>query len=164
MPHEIYFGMPVSEHGRVARLEDAEGSEEMLAAMPEDLPMFKAGPIELMPTAELGNRADYLTADIPAGGKVSARAVARMYAALVGEVGGVRLISPDRLREVSAVAMTGVDEVFGMPSAWGWAMQSGTRGATRKTWPRYSVWQAPAAAMRVPTGRPGSRWRSPRTG
>ncbi len=119
VPDEIYFGMPVSEHGRVARLEDAEGSEEMLAAMPEDLPMFKAFPIELMPTAALGNRADFLSADIPAGGKVSARAVARMYAALLGEVDGVRLISPERLREVSAVSMAGVDEVFGMPSTWG---------------------------------------------
>ncbi len=119
VPDEIYFGMPLSEHGRVARLEDAEGSEEMLAAIPADLPMFKAFPSYLIPTAQLGNRADFLSADIPAGGKVSARAVARMYAALLTEVDGVRLISPERLREVSAVAMTGVDEVFGNPSAWG---------------------------------------------
>jgi NAD(P)-dependent dehydrogenase (short-subunit alcohol dehydrogenase family) len=55
----------------------------------------------------------------PAGGKTSALAVARMYAALLGEVDGVRLISPERLREVSAVAMSGVDEVFGFPTSWG---------------------------------------------
>jgi len=55
----------------------------------------------------------------PAGGKKSALAVARMYAALLGEVDGVRLISPERSREVSAVAMSGVDEVFGFPTSWG---------------------------------------------
>ena len=53
------------------------------------------------------------------GGTVTARAVARLYAALLGEVDGVRLISPERLREVSAVAMTGVDQIFGFPTAWG---------------------------------------------
>jgi len=115
---ELYFGMPASEHSRVARLEDAWSSEEV-PDLQEDLPMLQAGPIELMPTAELGNRADFLAADIPAGGKTSARAVARMYAALLGKVDGVRLISSERLREVSAVAISGVDEVYGMPCAWG---------------------------------------------
>src|SRR3712207_9234928 len=80
--------------------------------------MFKAGPIELMPTAALGNRADFLTADIPAGGKMTARAVARMYAALLEEVDGVRLISPEWLREVSAVAFSGVDQIIEFPSTW----------------------------------------------
>ncbi len=60
-----------------------------------------------------------LSATIPAGGTVTARAVARMYAALLGEVDGVRLISPQRLRDVSAVAMSGIDQIFGFPSAWG---------------------------------------------
>ncbi|MGH3822480.1 MAG: serine hydrolase domain-containing protein [Pseudonocardiaceae bacterium] len=116
---EMFFGMPESEHGRLARLEDAEGAMEMLTSMPKDHPMFKAGPVELMPTASFGSRTDVLVADIPAGGKMTARAVARMYAALLGEVDGVRLISPERLREVTAVEMSGVDEVFGMPSSWG---------------------------------------------
>src|SRR6266545_5085040 len=91
---ELYFGMPESDHHRLARLEDAEGAAEMMSAMPEDLPMFKAGPVTLFPTAQLGNRTDILAADIPAGGKTSARAIARMYAALLGEVDGVGLISP----------------------------------------------------------------------
>jgi CubicO group peptidase (beta-lactamase class C family) len=34
-------------------------------------------------------------------------------------VDGIRLISPERLREISAVAMTGVDEIFGFPTSWG---------------------------------------------
>jgi hypothetical protein len=90
---ELSFGMPQSEHSRLAPLEDAPGAE-MAAAMPPDLPMFKAGPATLFPTATPGNRSDILSADIPAGGKTSARAIARMYASLLGEVDGVRRSRP----------------------------------------------------------------------
>src|ERR1700730_5737248 len=130
---ELYFGMPRSEHHRLARLEDAPMDPQAMAAMaamPQDLPMFKAGPMSTMPNAQLGNRADILAADIPAGGKTSARAIARMYAALLGEVDGVRLISPERLREVTAVAMTGTDQVFGMPTTWGLGYSIGRLGAS----------------------------------
>jgi CubicO group peptidase (beta-lactamase class C family) len=115
---ELYFGVPESELGRLARLEDAEGSAEFLAAMPDDSPFFKLGTRAVTPTAEFGNRTDVLMADIPAGGKMSARAVARMYAALLGEVDGVRLISPERLREISAPAFSGEDQIMGNPVTW----------------------------------------------
>jgi CubicO group peptidase (beta-lactamase class C family) len=118
---ELFFGVPGSERGRLARLEDAPIPPEMAAAMSEmseDSPMLKVGPAECT-TAAYGNHTDVLGADIPAGGTVTARAVSRMYAALLGEVDGVRLISPERLRKVSAVAMSGVDEIFGFPTSWG---------------------------------------------
>src|SRR5215218_3753780 len=108
---EIYFGMPESEHPRLARLEDMEGSAEFLASMPDDAPFFKLGPRATTPNAEFGNRPDILMADIPAGGKMSARAMARVYAALMNEVEGVRLISPERLREISTAAFSGVDQI-----------------------------------------------------
>jgi len=103
-----------------------------MAAMPQDLPMFKAGPMSTMPNAELGNRADILAADIPAGGKTSARAIARMYAALLTGVDGVRLISAERLREVTAVASSGTDQVFGNASAWGLGYAVGGLGSAAK--------------------------------
>jgi CubicO group peptidase (beta-lactamase class C family) len=120
---ELWFGMPASEQHRLAPLEDepdaAEMAAQMMASMPPDLPMFKAGPPELFPNASFGNRPDVLAADIPAGGKTSARAIARMYAALLGEVDGVRLLPPERLAQATAVSSSGVDEVFGMPTTWG---------------------------------------------
>src|SRR4030088_841294 len=74
---EIYFGMPESEHHRLARLEDAPMPPGVkMPEMPPDLPMFKAGPMWTVPSAQLGNRTDILSADIPAGGKTSARATA----------------------------------------------------------------------------------------
>ena len=130
---ELYFGMPLSEQPRLARLEDAPPDPQMAAAMasmPPDSPMFKAAPMTLMPTATLGNRSDILAADIPAGGKTSARAIARMYAALLGQLDGVRLISPARLREATSVSMSGVDQVFGMPTTWGLGYSIGLLGST----------------------------------
>jgi CubicO group peptidase (beta-lactamase class C family) len=133
---ELYFGMPRSEHHRLARLEDAPIDPQAMAAMaamPQDLPMFKAGPMSTMPNAQLGNRADILAADIPAGGKTSARAIARMYAALLGDVDGVRLVTPERLREVTTVASSGIDEIFGMPTKWALGYSVGRPGAMDAT-------------------------------
>jgi CubicO group peptidase (beta-lactamase class C family) len=119
---ELWFGMPPSERHRLARLEDEPGAAEqaaqMMASLPPDLPMFKSAPPELFPSAEFGNRPDTLAADIPAGGKTSARAIARMYAALLGEVDGVRLLPPERLAEATAISSSGIDEVFGQPTTW----------------------------------------------
>jgi CubicO group peptidase (beta-lactamase class C family) len=128
---ELYFGMPASEHHRLAVLEDAEApGGGAMPELPHDLPMFKAGPMSLFPTAYLGNRSDILAADIPAGGKTSARAIARMYAALVGAVDGVRLISAERLREAATLSKSGVDAVFGMPSAWALGYSIGLPGSS----------------------------------
>jgi CubicO group peptidase (beta-lactamase class C family) len=132
---ELFFGVPESELGRLARLEDAEGSAEMLASMPDDSPFFKLGPRAVTPTADFGNRVDVLKADIPAGGKMSARAVARMYAALLGEVDGVRLISPERLSEISAVAFSGVDQIMGFPTSWALGYSVGRPGTSPEATP-----------------------------
>src|SRR5512133_1494608 len=119
---ELWFGMPASEQHRLAPLEDEPGAAEqaaqMMASLPPDLPMFKAGPPESFPNAAFGNRPDVLAADIPAGGKTSARAIARMYAALLGQVDGVRLLTPERLAAATAVSSSGLAEVYGNPSTW----------------------------------------------
>jgi CubicO group peptidase (beta-lactamase class C family) len=51
-----------------------------------------------------------------------------MYAALLDEVDGVRLISPERLREISAVAFSGVDQLMGFPSTWALGYSIGRPG------------------------------------
>ncbi|TMF38862.1 MAG: hypothetical protein E6I27_04240 [Chloroflexi bacterium] len=99
-----------------------------MPAMPPDLPMFKATPMSLMPNAAFGNRPDTLGADIQAGGKRSARAIARMYAALIGDVDGVRLVSPARLHEATSAPVSGVDEIFGMPTTWALGYAIGVPG------------------------------------
>src|SRR2546429_985098 len=128
---ELYFGMPRAEHRRLAVLEDAPmPADFQMPAMPPDLPMFKAAPMSLMPNAAFGNRPDTLAADIPAGGKTSARAIARMDAAMLGKVEGVRLLPPDRLREATTKPVSGVDEVFGMPTTWALGYSIGVPGTS----------------------------------
>jgi CubicO group peptidase (beta-lactamase class C family) len=153
---ELFFAVPASEQGRLAQLEDAEGNEEMFGELPEDSPIFKLGP-DL--TAEHANRADVRSANIPAGGTVTARAVARMYAALLGEVDGVRLISPERLREVSAVAMSGTDQIFGFPTSWGLGYSIGQfLSNAHETQHVFGV-GASAGATRTQTPQQGQRLR-----
>ncbi|WP_285617829.1 serine hydrolase domain-containing protein [Actinoallomurus iriomotensis] len=92
---ELFFGVPEEHLPRVARLEDG-GWAGALAARPADSMFFQAAPAALQADAELGNRAEYLTADVPCAGTMTAQALARMFAALIGEVDGVRLISAAR--------------------------------------------------------------------
>ncbi|MFD1939268.1 serine hydrolase domain-containing protein [Nonomuraea mangrovi] len=111
---ELFLGVPAAALGRVALLDDAPGNAALLEAMGD----FPGTPRALLPDAAYANRADVLTADIPAGGTFSARAVARMYAALLGEVDGVRLLTPEHLREVTSPAFTGTDQLMGNPVTW----------------------------------------------
>lgn len=115
---EIFFGVPADHLDGLAVLEELPGAAEMLASLPTDMPLFTMAPPALFPSAALYNRADFLQADMLAGATMTARAVARMYAALLGEVDGVRLISPERLAEVSAVALTGTDALVGNDVTW----------------------------------------------
>ncbi|GAA3097131.1 serine hydrolase domain-containing protein [Streptosporangium carneum] len=118
---ELFFGVPESELGRLARIEDAGPAMELPAEAMAQIPFFRvvdgytAAPPAAMPDAAFSNRADVLGSDIPAGATMTARAVARMYDALLGGA----LVSPDRLRELSSPAVTGTDEVTGGPGTWG---------------------------------------------
>src|SRR4029453_10125752 len=78
------LGQALAELGREER---AALRRDPIAFIPPDpaLPPFRRAPrgprMGLSPTAPSGTRPATLAADIPAGGKTSARAIARMYAA-----------------------------------------------------------------------------------
>jgi CubicO group peptidase (beta-lactamase class C family) len=132
---ELYFAVPASELPRVAHHEEPAGgmelTPEVLASLAEQVPFFKvvdgwtAAPPAAMPSAAYCNREDVLQADIPAGAVMTARAGARLYAALLGEVDGVRLISPEVLRGATEVAFSGTDEVTSYPTARGLGFEIG---------------------------------------
>jgi len=52
-----------------------------------------------------------------------------MYAALLGGGGSEQLNPPARLREATAVAMSGTDEIFAMPTSWGLGYSIGGLGS-----------------------------------
>jgi len=103
--------------------------------VPADSPMLRAAPLTVFPTAALGADPRMIAADIPAGAKVTARAMAALYASW--------LTSP-RLAEVTTVSAEGEDQVYGnecrmslgfalglpfdegVPRAFGWAGAGGS--------------------------------------
>ncbi|WP_233219712.1 serine hydrolase [Micromonospora sp. RP3T] len=116
---ELFLGVPDAELPRLARLEDA-GLSALMTWAGAHLPHFDAvAPPAVRPDTTTGSDPDVLRADVPSVGTMSARAVARMYAALLGPVDGVRLISAERLRAVSAPAVRAQEWVFRQESTFG---------------------------------------------
>jgi CubicO group peptidase (beta-lactamase class C family) len=110
---ELHFGVPARLLERVAR----QGPDGAAPPPPEPgSPLARAIPPGVQPTAAFANRPDVLRADIPSQGTMSARAVARMYAALLGHIDGIELVSPDRLATMATPAISGTDQVVGIPS------------------------------------------------
>jgi hypothetical protein len=94
---------------------------------PERVPQSQAGPgspqtpavpVVIMPRAALANRRDLLMADIPSVGTMTARAAATVYAALLGHIDAVHLVSAGRRAAMAAITYQGPDAVMGMESAW----------------------------------------------
>jgi CubicO group peptidase (beta-lactamase class C family) len=127
---ELFFGVPASAHDRMATFTADPAGTAMFASFAAEMPLFNSGPAHLTPTAELANDRALLSADAPSWGVLSARAVARMYAALLDEVDGVRLISPERLTAVTARATSGTDRMTGAPASYGLGYTIGTVGQT----------------------------------
>jgi CubicO group peptidase (beta-lactamase class C family) len=81
---------------------------------PPGSPLARAMPPGATPNAAFANRRDVLSAQIPSMGTMSARAATRLYAALLGHVPGVRLLSDEQLAAVATVAYSGPDRVMEM--------------------------------------------------
>jgi CubicO group peptidase (beta-lactamase class C family) len=118
------LGMTDELEPRVATLVTAPNPPGM-PAIPPDALLFRAMPLPVFPNAQVYNRRDVRTAVIPAGGGImSARAIARHYAALAegGSLDGVRLLSPERIAEATQLQTDAPDQVLGMPlrKALGW--------------------------------------------
>jgi CubicO group peptidase (beta-lactamase class C family) len=112
---ELFFGVPDRLLPRIAR----QGPDGAEPPRPEPgSPLDRAVPPGVQPTAAFANRPDVLRADIPAQATMSARAAARMYAALLGHIDGVELVSPARLATMATPAFTGPDHVVGVSSTW----------------------------------------------
>jgi CubicO group peptidase (beta-lactamase class C family) len=114
VPDEVCFAVPPALLPRVARQVPGPVPDPPEPGSALD----RAMPPGVRPGAEFANRVDVLTADIPSMGTMTARGVARMYAALLGHVDGVALVSPRRLAAMTTVAFTAMDEVMGFPVSW----------------------------------------------
>jgi CubicO group peptidase (beta-lactamase class C family) len=113
---EVHFGVPARLLPRVATQIDPEG----LSGSPPGpgSPQTPSVPMVIIPRAAVANRRDLLSADIPSVGTMTARAAATVYAALLGHIDAVDLVSAERLAAMAAITYKGPDAVMGMESAW----------------------------------------------
>lgn len=92
---DFFLGLPESEFRRVASLTQVEPETSVAGLIRLTMPE------EVFPSPDLYSQAHVLQAGIPgAGGIATARSVARLFALLAnrGQLGGVRLLSEERVR------------------------------------------------------------------
>jgi CubicO group peptidase (beta-lactamase class C family) len=131
---EVYVAVPPDQQSRVATLVAPEGVEEAYAMLSG---LFgKVVPPALLPrAAHFNNRPEMLGAERPSAGILTARGVAKVYAALIGEVDGIRLIRPEQVAEVTGPALTMPDELLGNPATWALGYPIGRLGSTAEESP-----------------------------
>jgi CubicO group peptidase (beta-lactamase class C family) len=112
-----WIGLPEEIEPRVAYLETRPPSAELLASMQHLDPasvgvraLTLNGAIPQLASEDGGlNTRQMRAAELPAANMVTdARSVARMYAAMVGDVDGHRLLSPETVGTMSAIQTAGV--------------------------------------------------------
>lgn len=126
---DFWVGLPESETRRVSPLIVATAAPETRPD-PFTLQLFDpesmAHKAFFVANGLLGtlNDPDGWAAQLPAGnGMATARSLARMYAACLGEVDGVRLLSGETLRAATTEQSAGRDEVLRVPSRFGLGFQ-----------------------------------------
>lgn len=147
-------GVGVSE--RVAALENDPPPKQRLRA---DALILRATPLSLFPLSKTHNRPDVRAAVLPAsGGLMTAQALARHYAALIGSgLDGVRLLSAQTIAQATTLQTDALDRVLEVPY--------------RKALGYYLGTDAPPSEMTAIAdafGHPGSggtlAWANPSTG
>ncbi|MFN8035757.1 MAG: serine hydrolase domain-containing protein [Acidimicrobiia bacterium] len=125
---EFWIGLPVELEPLVAPVtppetpSDPAMRELMEAVMSREhmLGRVMTGPSDLFRYDERWNQRPLHTAEMPSSnGICTARDLARIYAATVGETGGVRLLEPDVLAGACVVQAEGPDHIIGVASRFG---------------------------------------------
>jgi CubicO group peptidase (beta-lactamase class C family) len=126
---DFWIGLPESEEPRVARLEQAPPPTDpeafalmMQIAGPGTMgfnALFMSGVMMAGPSDPFNSRAVHATEMPAANGITTARSLARMYAATVGEVDGIRLIDDDSVAAARREVVNGPDACLVLPTRFG---------------------------------------------
>lgn len=117
---DFWIGLPESELQRCARL------------MPDTNPLFGdfvpspltiqslTGPSNLFSYNDMWNDKALLMAEMPSSnGMGNGRSLAKLYAAMIGEIDGIRLLNADTLTEACRVHSQGMDMIIPMETTFG---------------------------------------------
>jgi CubicO group peptidase (beta-lactamase class C family) len=143
---DLWIGLPKSEHHRVSRVIAVPPDLDAMAridldALPEpmrDVMAAYADPASLTARSLLTlitppldhNDPDEQSAELPStNGICTARALARFYAALIGEVDGQRILTADTVAAATAERAAGVDRILRVPVRIGTGFGLPTPGA-----------------------------------
>ncbi|MEU6351028.1 serine hydrolase domain-containing protein [Streptomyces sp. NPDC047072] len=132
---DFFIGLPASERDRVSRIVYQPPNVDLTAVPPADLPEdLRELVAAWRDPNSLSNRAFAVTdpteidfnspevqaAELPSSNGIgTARSLARMYAAVIGEVDGVRLLSAETLASATKEQAWGTDQVMVLPSRFG---------------------------------------------
>jgi CubicO group peptidase (beta-lactamase class C family) len=131
---DFFIGLPERERGRVSRMVTAPPAVDPTQLRPEDVPAeYRDVVAAFIDPDSLFNRAFAITdpaaidfdsvevqgAEIPSSNGIgTARALARLYAALIGEVDGIRLLSRETVAAATREQANGVDRVLLTPTRY----------------------------------------------
>jgi CubicO group peptidase (beta-lactamase class C family) len=125
---DLHVGLPATEEPRIAPIlppaEPADPDERARRArfLGPDTPLGRAlsGPSGHFAYGPVWNTRELHAAEMPSSNGIgTARSVARLYAALIGEVDGVRLLRPETLARAARVESDGPDAVILIPTRFG---------------------------------------------
>ena len=125
---DFWVGLPEAEEHRVATTyppippADPKLRQAIEAFMGPStlLGRVLSGPSGLFGYNDMWNRRDLHAAEMPSSNGIgTARALARAYAAVIGEVDGIRLLTPATLDAAREVQAEGPDRVLGVPTRFG---------------------------------------------
>ncbi|NLU75509.1 beta-lactamase family protein [Streptomyces sp. HNM0575] len=129
---DFFIGLPGRERDRVSRMVYRPPEVDLTTVPTESVPTelreqvaawrdpnsFSNRAFQVTNPAEMDfNSPEVQAAELPSSNGIgTARSLARMYAALVGEVDGKRLLAPDTLAAATKEQATGMDQVMVIPS------------------------------------------------
>lgn len=125
---DFWVGLPEAAERRVAATyppvppADPKIRQAIEAFMGPDtlLGRVLSGPSGLFGYNDMWNRRDLHAAEMPSSNGIgTAHALARAYAAVIGEVDGVRLLTPETVEAARQVESDGPDRVLGVPTRFG---------------------------------------------
>jgi CubicO group peptidase (beta-lactamase class C family) len=134
----VFFALPAQQRPRLARLVEPEGAEEtfaMLAGMFEQVV-----PRTMQPRAAVLNEPEELAVEDASSGILTARGIAKLYAALIGEVDGVRLVRPESVPVITGAALVAQDELLGNPATLALGYSIGRLGSSAEESPSTFGW------------------------
>ncbi|WP_134002746.1 serine hydrolase [Kribbella sp. VKM Ac-2566] len=161
LQENVFFALPVEQRHRLAELVEPGGAEEtfaMLAGMFEQVV-----PRAMQPRAAVLNRPEQLAIEDPSSGILNARGIAKLYAGLIGEVDGVRLVRPEAVPVITGPALVVQDELLGNPATLALGYAIGRLGSSAEESPASFGWPGTGGSVAWADTRSGVTFALTRT-